>query len=258
MDLGLSKKIALVTGSTAGIGLACAKILAQEGATVYINGRSKERVDQAIHEIGTGLPLVADLATKEGCQTLIERIPSVDILVNNLGIYGVKEFSEITDDEWFHFFDVNVRSGIRLSRHYLPKMQANKWGRIVFISSESAVNVPTEMIHYGMTKTCQLVLTQGLAQLAKGSGVTVNAVLPGPTYSEGVQQFISEMAASRGIDIKQAEREFFQTVRPSSLIQRFATIDEVGALVAFVCSEKAAAITGSSLRHDGGIIRSIL
>lgn len=263
MELGLQNKTALVSASTAGIGLATVAHLAKEGATVYVNGRTEERVQEAMKKIaqtgakGKLIPLVYDLSTKEGIQEVIDQISAVDILVNNLGLYNVKEFEQITDEEWLDIFYTNVMSGIRLSRHFMPKMKAKKWGRIVFISSESAINIPTEMIHYGLTKTAQLALTQGLAQHCKASGVTVNAVLPGPTYTEGVKKYVDEMAKTRGMSAQQAEAEFFKTVRPASLIQRFATPDEVASLVTFVCSDKAAAITGASLRVDGGCIRSI-
>lgn len=264
MELGLQNKTALVTASTAGIGFACADLLAKEGATVYVNGRTEARVREAIQKIASNgsrgklIPLVQDCSTKQGIQAVIHQIPSVDILVNNLGYYKMKEFEEITDEEWLDIFNCNVMTGIALSRHFLPKMKENKWGRIVFISSESAINIPREMIHYGLTKTAQLSLTQGLAQNCKGTGVTVNSILPGPTYTEGVKNFIEEMAKSRSMTVKQAEAEFFKTMRSSSLIQRFATPDEVASLVTFICSETAAAITGAALRVDGGCVRSIV
>ncbi len=261
MDLDLKDKVALVTGSTSGIGFAIAKALAEEGASVYINGRSAEKVHAAIDTIKTtnGKLFAApfDLSDKAGIDKLIELLPTVDILINNLGIYEVKDFEDISDEDWLRIFNINVMSGIRLSRHYFPKMKAKNWGRIVFISSESGVNIPTEMIHYGMTKTAQLAIARGLAEMTKGTGVTVNSVLPGPTYSEGVEKFVADIAKSKNVTVKQVEDEFFKTVRPSSLIQRFATTDEVGALVAFVCSERGAAINGAPLRVEGGVIRSI-
>jgi len=263
MDLKLEKKRALITASTAGIGLAIAKRLADEGAIVYINGRSKQRVETAIQEIRKEHPKItvegidADLTQLAEIEKLIKKLPSVDILINNLGIYQPKAFEEITDEDWQKIFEVNVMSGIRLSRHYLPQMKANNWGRIVFISSESGLNIPAEMIHYGMTKTAQLAIARGLAETTAGTNVTVNAVLPGPTNSEGVAQFISDMAKTQNKDLKVIEKEFFKTVRPSSLIQRFATTDEVAATVAFVCSPLAAAVNGTSLRVDGGVVRSI-
>lgn len=262
MDFGLKDKVALVTGSTTGIGFAIAKALAQEGATVYINGRSKERVQAAIDKInpaeGKLLPAPFDLAGGGGSNRLIEAIPSLDILINNLGIYEVKPFEEITDEDWLRFFNINVLSNIRLCRHYFPLMKLKNWGRIIFISSESGVNIPLEMIHYGMTKTAQLAIARGLAEMTVGTGVTVNAILPGPTFSEGVAQFVAEMAKTKNVTPSEVEKDFFKTVRPSSLIQRFATVDEVGAFAAFICSKHAGAINGAPLRVDGGVIRSIL
>lgn len=264
MDLELKDKTALVTGSTGGIGWAIAKALAQEGAHVYVNGRSAERVKVAIAKLkqegvsGELLPAPFDVSTKEGAAALLKQIPALDILVNNVGIYEVKPFGEISDEDWERIFNVNVLSGIRLSRAYFPKMIAQNWGRILFISSESGVNTPAEMIHYGTTKTAQLAVARGLAEMTVGTNVTVNSILPGPTYSEGVKQFVKDVAASRGIEPKMVEEEFFKNVRPSSLIKRFATSDEVGALVAFVSSPRAAAINGTSLRVDGGVIRSII
>lgn len=262
MDFSLKGKTALVTGSTSGIGFAIAQALAEEGASVYINGRTEARVKAAIDKMKpvTGKLLSApfDLTDKAGCDQLIKHLPTVDILINNLGIYEVKSFEEITDEEWLRIFNINVMSGIRLCRHYFPTMKLNNWGRIIFISSESGVNIPIEMIHYGMTKTAQLSIARGLAEMAKGTGVTVNSVLPGPTFSEGVEQFVAEVAKARNTTPDVIEEEFFKTVRPSSLIQRFATVDEVGSLVAFICSERAAAINGAPLRVEGGVIRSIL
>lgn len=264
MDLELKGKKALVTGSTKGIGFSIAKILAQEGAIVYINGRSQDSVKKAIEQLkqeGIKGELIAapfDLSSKEGFNSVQRAIPEVDILVNNLGIYEVKPFEEITDEDWMHIFEVNVISGIRLSRYYLPKMKAKQWGRIIFISSESGVNTPAEMIHYGVTKTAQLAVARGLAETTAGTKVTVNSVLPGPTLSAGVDDYVKQVAKARGIEPKQVENEFFVNVRPSSLIKRFASSDEVGALVAFVCSPKAAAINGAAVRVDGGVLRSIL
>lgn len=261
MDLGIKGKVALITGSTTGIGFATAKVLAQEGVHVYINGRSKEKVKAAIDKLkpieGKLSAAPFDLSNKEGIDQLINVLPDIDILVNNLGIYEVKPFLEISDEDWFRLLEINVMSGIRLSRHYFPLMKQKNWGRIVFISSESAVNIPVEMIHYGMTKTAQLAIARGLAEMTVNTGVTVNSVLPGPTYSEGVKKFVEEVAESRNITHHQVEADFFKTVRPSSLIQRFETSDEVGAFVAFICSTHAAAINGASLRVEGGVIRSI-
>ncbi len=262
MDFDLEGKVALVTASTSGIGLAIAKALAYEGATVYINGRSREKVEAAIEKIkpikGKLFAAPFDLTDKAGFDKLIKTLPNVDILINNLGIYEVRNFEDTTDEDWLRIFNINVMSGIRLCRHYFPKMLEKNWGRIIFISSESGVNIPTEMIHYGMTKTAQLSIASGLAALTKGTKVTVNSILPGPTYSEGVEQFVAEIAKTKNISPKQVEDDFFKTVRPTSLLQRFATVDEVGALVAFVCSGQGAAINGAPLRVDGGVIHSIL
>jgi len=264
MDLQLTNKKALVTGSTAGIGFAIASLLAEEGASVVVNGRSQQRVEQAVQRIRTERKnsqvtgMTADLGTKEGVDLLIRDLPVVDILVNNLGIYEPKPFAEITDEDWLRFFEVNVLSGVRLSRVYLPHMLQNNWGRIVFISSESAINIPVEMVHYGLTKTAQLALARGLAELTAGTGVTVNSVLPGPTRSEGVERFVEDLAKGQGTDAARVEAEFFRTARPSSLLRRFATPEEVAAMVVYVCSPQASATNGSALRVDGGVIRSIM
>jgi NAD(P)-dependent dehydrogenase (short-subunit alcohol dehydrogenase family) len=263
MDLGLTGKRALVTGSTAGIGLATARALAREGADVTLNGRTQARVDAAVAVLRGGLPgatvagIAADLSTAAGCAALIGRLPEVDVLVNNLGIFEPKRFEQISDEDWMRFFETNVLSGIRLSRHYVGAMRSRNWGRIVFVSSESALQIPTEMIHYGMTKTAQLAIARGLAETLAGTGVTVNSVLPGPTASEGVGGFVAQMAADRGVDAATVEREFFATARPSSVLQRFATPDEVAAMIVYVCSVPAAATTGAALRVDGGVVRSI-
>jgi NAD(P)-dependent dehydrogenase (short-subunit alcohol dehydrogenase family) len=257
MNLALDGKTALVTGSTAGIGLAIATALAKEGASVIVNGRTQERVDQALKVSGAAHGIAADLGAEAGAQAVIARFPSVDILVNNLGIFEIKPFEQIQDDDWKRFFEVNVLSGVRLSRHYIGPMKAQNWGRIIFISSESGVQIPAEMIHYGMTKTAQLAISRGLAETTAGTAVTVNAVLPGPTESEGASQFLNTLASERGIDRRAVDREFFQTARPSSLLQRFATPAEVAAVVAFVCSPLASAINGAAVRADGGVIRSI-
>jgi NAD(P)-dependent dehydrogenase (short-subunit alcohol dehydrogenase family) len=257
MDLQLNGKTALVTGSTAGIGLAIAQALAKEGASVIVNGRTEERVRAAMKASGAAHGIAADLATEAGARELIAQFGQVDILVNNLGIFEPKPFAEITDDDWRRFFEVNVLSGVRLSRHYIGAMKERNWGRIVFISSESALQIPPEMIHYGMTKTAQLAISRGLAETTAGTAVTVNAVLPGPTASEGVTEFVQQLAKGQGTDVAVVEREFFVDVRPSSLIKRFATPAEVAVLVAFVCSPLAAAINGAALRVDGGVVRSI-
>ncbi|MDZ8226191.1 SDR family NAD(P)-dependent oxidoreductase [Nostoc sp. ChiVER01] len=264
MDLKLHGKSALVSGSTAGIGLAIALGLAQEGVSVIINGRSKERVDQAIAKIKHSTPdakvsgVVADTGTASGIEKLFQEVPHVDILINNLGIYEPKAFFDITDKDWLNIFEVNVLSGVRLSRQYLQKQLEQNWGRIIFISSESGIQIPVEMIHYGTTKTAQLAIARGLAEMTVGTGVTVNSVLPGPTRSEGVEKFISNLAQERSIDRSQVEAEFFQNVRPSSLIKRFATNEEVAAIVVYLSSPVASATNGAALRVDGGVIRSIV
>ncbi len=263
MELGLQKKLALVTGSTAGIGFAAAELLAREGASVIVNGRTAERVNTAVRRIVDSVPnadvrgIAADVGTAAGCAAVIAAFPRLDVLVNNMGIFEPKPFEQISDDEWLHFFEVNVLSGIRLARHYAATMRASGWGRIVFVSSESALQIPTEMIHYGMTKTAQLAVARGLAETLSGTNVTVNSVLPGPTSSEGVGTFVADLAASQGKDVATVEREFFQTARPSSIIQRFATPAEVASLIVYLCGAAASATTGSALRVDGGVIRAI-
>ncbi|HEX4403883.1 MAG TPA: SDR family oxidoreductase [Polyangia bacterium] len=263
MDLGLKGKRALVTGSTAGIGFATARALAAEGAVVTVNGRTEKRVAAAVDRLKADVAgaavdgLVADLATAEGCRALTDARPEVDVLVNNLGIFEPKPFGEISDGDWMRFFETNVLSGVRLARHYVPGMRARNWGRVIFVSSESGLQIPTEMIHYGVTKTAQLAVARGLAETLTGTGVTVNSVLPGPTASEGVQTFVSQMAAARGVDAATAEREFFATARPSSILQRFATPDEVAAMIVYLCSSRASATTGAAVRVDGGVVRAI-
>jgi NAD(P)-dependent dehydrogenase (short-subunit alcohol dehydrogenase family) len=263
MDLGLRDKRALVTGSTAGIGYATARSLAREGAVVTINGRSNARVEAAVASLTKDVPgarvrgVAADLSTAEGCQALIAAVPELDVLVNNMGIFAPRPFAEITDEEWMRFFETNVLSGVRLARHYVGGMRARNWGRVVFVSSESGLQIPTEMIHYGVTKTAQLAVARGLAETLAGTGVTVNSVLPGPTASEGVSGFVTEMASARGVPVETVERDFFATARPSSIIQRFAAPDEVAAFITYVCSAPASATTGAALRVDGGVVRSI-
>ena len=263
MDLQLTGKTALVSGSTAGIGLAIAKELVQEGANVTLNGRTTERVQHAIEDIRATHPkgkiagVAADLATAVGTEVLFQQLPQVDILINNLGIFEPREFAEISDAEWVRFFEVNVLSGVRLSRHYLPGMVRKNWGRIIFISSESALQIPVEMIHYGMTKTAQLAISRGLAESVAGTGVTVNSVLPGPTRSEGVSGFANDMAERGKTSAEQVEKEFFEKARPSSLLQRFAAVEEVAAMVTYVASPRSSATNGAPLRVDGGALRSI-
>jgi NAD(P)-dependent dehydrogenase (short-subunit alcohol dehydrogenase family) len=264
VDLGLMGRRALVTGSTAGIGFAAARRLAAEGATVIVNGRSPASVDAAVRRLLESEPaanvtgIAVDLSTAAGCATLVDRVPAVDVLVNNLGIFEPKPFEEIPDADWLRFFETNVMSGIRLARAYLPGMRERDWGRIVFVSSESAVQIPSEMIHYGMTKTAQLAIARGIAETTTGTGITVNSVLPGPTASEGVSTFVGQMADARGVDFAAMERDFFATARPSSLLQRFATPDEIAAMIVYVCSAAASATNGAALRVDGGVVRSIL
>ncbi|MGC2198422.1 MAG: SDR family oxidoreductase [Terriglobales bacterium] len=264
MDMQLEGKRALVTGSTAGIGYAIAEGLAKEGATVIVNGRTSRRVEQALASLakagvrGKLEALAADLGTAQGVSVAIEKFPDVDILVNNLGIFDPKPFEQIPDQEWMRFFEVNVLSGVRLSRHYLPRMVKRNCGRIVFISSESAVQIPAEMIQYGMTKTAQLAISRGLAETTAGTGVTVNAVLPGPTASEGANEFMDRLATDMKKSAKEVEQEFFRSMRPTSLLRRFARPDEVAAMVTFVCSPLSSATNGAALRVDGGVVRSIL
>jgi NAD(P)-dependent dehydrogenase (short-subunit alcohol dehydrogenase family) len=244
MDLQLTSKKALVTGSTAGIGFAIASLLAYEGAIVVVNGRSQRRVEEAVQRIRTETKntkvtgVAADLGTKEGVGLLTRELPTVDILVNNLGIFEPKPFTEITDEDWLRFFEVNVLSGVRLSRFFLPQMLRKNWGRIVFISSESAINTPVEMVRYGMTKTAQLALARGLAESTAGTCVRVNSVLPGPTHSEGVERMAQNVAKEQGLDAASFEAELFRTVRPYSLLKRFATPEEVAAMVVYMCAAR--------------------
>ena len=264
MDFGLKGKLAVVSGSTAGIGLAIATTLAREGARVIINGRTAKRVNTAAEAIRMELrgaevtEVPADLGTAEGVAKLIEQVPVADVLVNNLGIFDPKPFLEIPDSEWLRFYEVNVMSGVRLTRHYLPAMLEKKWGRVIFISSESGQQIPAEMVHYGMTKTAQIAISRGVAESVAASGVTINSVLVGPTASEGVADFVAGMAKGRGVSPAQIEKDFFETVRPSSLLKRFETPEEVAAVVAFLASAQAVAINGTAVRADGGVVRSIL
>lgn len=258
MDLGLKGKRALVTGSTAGIGFAIAKLLAREGAFVYVNGRTEARVERAVSEIeGKVDGVAADLATEQGANALFARVKDLDIVVNNLGIFEVRPFLEIDDAEWRRFFEANVLSGVRVTRHYLPHMLEKKWGRVIFISSESALQIPAEMVHYGMTKTAQLAVARGIAESFPASGVTVNSVLAGPTESEGVSTFLDDLARQNGRSKDDITGDFFEHGRPSSLIKRFATTEEVAAMVVYLCSQAASATTGASVRVDGGVVRSI-
>jgi len=264
MDLGLKGKLAVVSGSTAGIGFGIAATLAREGARVVINGRTAERVKSAALRIRMELrgaeitEVPADLATVEGVAKLTEQVSSADILVNNLGIFDIKPFLDIPDSEWLRFYETNVMSGVRLTRHYLPGMLERKWGRVIFISSESGQQIPPEMVHYGMTKTAQIAIARGIAESIAGSGVTVNSVLVGPTASEGAGDFVQNIARSRAVSTTQIEKEFFETMRPSSLLKRFETTEEVAAIVAFVASTQSVGINGAAVRADGGVVRSIL
>ena len=261
MDLQLKGKIALISGSTAGIGHAIAASLAREGARVIVNGRTSAAVDAAVAAMksaagGDVMGFAGDLSSASVAEKLVQQHPQVDILVNNLGIFEVKPFEEISDDEWKRFFDVNVLSGARLARLYLPFMRKRNWGRIIFISSESGLQIPAEMIHYGMTKAAQIAVARGLAEATAGTGITVNSVLPGPTRSRGVGDFVADWAAKSGKSAQTVEDEFFKSARPTSLIKRFATPEEVAAMVAFVASPLSAATNGAALRVDGGVVRS--
>ena len=262
MDLKIAGKSALVTGSTKGIGFATAQGLAREGVKVVVNGRSQHSVDDALARLTQSVPdadvvgVVADLADAQGCAKLLAEVPQVDILVNNLGIFEPKDFVEIPDEDWLRFYEVNVMSGVRMSRHYLPGMLSNNWGRVIFVSSESALQIPDEMVHYGMTKAAQVALSRGMAECTKGSGVTVNTVLPGPTRSEGVETFIGRIAEQRGLDFDAMEKEFFASVRPSSLIQRFASPEEDANMIVYLCGAGASATNGAALRVDGGVVKS--
>lgn len=264
MQIDLSNRTAIVTGSTAGIGLAIASGLAAAGARVVVSGRTQQRVDEAIAAITRNTPhaqvsgIAADLGTAKGAQELIGAVPATDILVNNLGIFEPKAFFDIPDEDWLRFFEVNVLSGVRLARHYAPAMAQRGWGRIQFISSESGVQIPAEMVHYGMSKTAQLAVSRGLAESLAGTGVTVNALLPGPTRSEGVGDFFGKIAAEKGLSQAEVERDFIATHRPSSLIQRLATVDEVANLSVYLASEQASATTGAAMRVDGGVVRSVV
>ncbi|MDA9498754.1 SDR family NAD(P)-dependent oxidoreductase [Bradyrhizobium sp. CCBAU 11357] len=261
MKIDLSGKTALVTGSTAGIGHAIAKGLAASSASVVINGRGQDKVDAAVRKLeGTGAKvrgIAADVSTAAGCKALVAALPEVDILVNNAGIFEPKDFFDIPDEDWSRFFEVNVMSGVRLSRAYMKGMLARNWGRIVFISSESGLNIPVEMIHYGMTKTAQLAVARGLAQLTAGTGVTVNSVLPGPTMSEGVETFVKDLARQNGQSVDEAAANFVRQHRPSSLLQRFASVDEIANMVVYVASKEASATNGTALRAEGGIVNTI-
>jgi len=262
MDLKLNDKVALVTGSTAGIGNAIAEAMAREGARVIINGRRQDPVTAAVNDLRARtnndgvFGFAGDLSDAATAEDLVGQYPKVDILVNNLGIFEPKPFEQIPDEDWIRFFNVNVLSGVRLARYYLPAMRDADWGRIIFISSESGVQIPAEMIHYGMTKSAQIAVARGIAEAVAGTGITVNSVLPGPTRSRGVVDFVDELAKTEGKTFEEVETAFFREVRPTSLIKRFATTDEVAALVTYLASPLASATTGALLRVDGGVVKS--
>ena len=264
MDLQLKGHTALVTGSTAGIGYAIAHALAAEGARVTINGRTQAGVDRAVEKLKASVPgadvhgIATDAGNAEGCEQLIKALKDVDILVNNLGIFDPKPFENIPDADWTRFFETNVMSGVRLSRAFLPGMKSRNRGRIVFISSESGICPPAEMVHYGMTKSAQLSVARGLAETCAGTAVTVNSVLPGPTLTEGAKDFFDKLAAQQGISFDEAATAFFANARPTSLLRRFIQPEEVASLVAYVCSPKSAATNGAALRADGGVVRSLV
>jgi NAD(P)-dependent dehydrogenase (short-subunit alcohol dehydrogenase family) len=263
MKIDLSGKTALVTGSTSGIGHAVAKGLAAAGASVAVNGRTEAKVDAAVAALAKVVPgsklrgIAADVSTAAGCTALVAALPDVDILINNAGIFEPKGFFDIPDEDWTRFFEVNLMSGVRLSRAYLNGMLTRNWGRVVFISSESALNIPKEMIHYGVTKTAQLALSRGLAEMTRGTAVTVNSVLPGPTMSEGVETFVKDMAKQSGQSLEEAASQFVKQFRPTSLLQRFASVDEIANMVVYVSSKEASATNGAALRAEGGIVQTI-
>ncbi|WP_328611887.1 SDR family oxidoreductase [Amycolatopsis sp. NBC_00345] len=257
MKIDLSGRIALVTGSTAGIGEATAKALAEAGADVVVNGRSAERVAETAKRLGVR-GIAADVGTAEGVAALVEQLPDVDVLVNNAGIFAAQPVFEIPDDEWLRFYQVNVLSGVRLTRHYAPRMTGRGWGRVIFVSSESGIQTPGEMVHYGMTKTAQLALSRGMAQEVAGTGVTVNSVLPGPTLTEGVREFVASLYPDPDLDFAEAERKFMAEDRPTSLLGRLIRPEEVANLIAYVASDQASATTGGALRVDGGVLTSII
>jgi NAD(P)-dependent dehydrogenase (short-subunit alcohol dehydrogenase family) len=263
VKIDLAGRTALITGSTAGIGYAAAQALALAGASVVVNGRNEKRVAEAVEQIreATGSDTVtgiaADVATAEGANDLIAALPDVDVLVNNLGIFGATPVFEIPDEEWVRYFEVNVLSGVRLARHYTPRMVERGWGRVIFVSSESAIQIPTEMVHYGMTKTAQIAVSRGMAQSVAGTGVTVNTVLPGSTLTEGVREFIADRVG-RDVPFEEAERRFMEVERPTSLLKRLIRPEEIGNFIAYVASDLSSATTGAALRADGGIANTLI
>lgn len=262
MDLKIKGKIALITGSTQGIGFATAKKLIQEGAYVILNGRNKNSLDKAVFKIKEEFPkakisgIVADLKDKEGCDLLISKVPNIDILINNLGIFEPVDFEKISEEQWLEMFNTNVMSGVRLSQNYLPKMINNDWGRIIFISSESAYQIPKEMIHYGVTKTAQISLSRGIAECTKGTNVTSNSIIVGPSNSEGVTGFIQDLANTSGQTFGEVEKNFFQNVRPTSLLQRLSDVDEIANMIVYTASALSSASNGAALRVDAGVVQS--
>jgi NAD(P)-dependent dehydrogenase (short-subunit alcohol dehydrogenase family) len=264
MNLNIDNKVALISGSTQGIGFACAKKLVQEKVHVYINGRTKLNVDTAINKIKLEFPnakisgIIADLSTQSGCNKLTKELPKIDILINNLGIFEPKNFTEINDKDWLDMFNTNVMSGVRLSRYYFPKMLEQNWGRIIFISSESAYQIPAEMIHYGMSKTAQLAISRGIAELTKGTNVTSNSIIVGPSNSEGVTTFLNDYAKEQNITFEEMEKSFFQTVRPTSLLQRFTDVEEIANLIVYTASSLSSATNGAVLRADAGVVQSAI
>lgn len=262
MNLKIENKIALITGSTQGIGFATAKKLCKEGANVIINGRDNDKVNDAVTTLKEEFPtlaikgIAADLESEAGCNKLISEMKHIDILINNLGIFEPKDFTEITNEEWLHMFNVNVMSGVRLSQHYLPKMLEKNWGRIIFISSESALQIPKEMIHYGMTKTAQISISRGIAELTKGTNVTSNSIIVGPSKSEGVLKFMQDLAVQDNKTFEEVEKFFFDEVRPTSLIQRFSDVDEIANMIVYISSANSSATNGALLRVDGGVVQS--
>ena len=262
MDLKIANKTALITGSTQGIGFATAKKLCEEGANVIINGRNEQKVNNVVMKLKALfsdvkiIGITADLKDNEGCNKLISSIPHIDILINNLGIFEPKEFKDITEQEWLHMFNVNVMSGVRLSQHYLSSMVEQNWGRIIFISSESAIQIPKEMIHYGMTKTAQISVSRGIAELTRGTNVTSNSIIVGPSKSEGVVQFIEDFAKQNNQTFKEMEKDFFKNIRPTSLIQRFAEVEEDANMIVYIASALSSATNGAIVRVDGGVVQS--